>query len=599
MQNNGSNSINWWMVMSGIGCLIIGVYGFHEYDSLYTDLHLTLRDKAYFSLQLFTLESGGLDRAIPVSLEIARWCSPIWVSYAAIKGLLALMHMQSKTYYQLKTITNDHAIICGLSSKGSHIAKGLIKKNYDVVVIDSNPDHPEFNELSELGIKMIVGDALDTVLMTDVKVQSASLLFATTEDDTKNIRISANAINIINESYFLKKDKSFNTFIRYLVNIFSNEKIYSKLELNCYVNVSDQTTKSLFYKNPLFSRSSKRFNAQMFNLYDRGARIIFDDYAPDKNRSILSINDAPISICIFGFSSLSRSLVIHIAHTAHYANNKKIKITIIDKLAKDKINSIKLSVPEIEKFIDFRTITASLDCMDISYLDDVFSSKVDTVYVMTEDDIQAFSIAQSLVSYAKRNCTVRLPIVVGLMQVNPSSELLYKEGHAFIDGISVFPLITKTSDADVVMGNSHDEIAKRIHEFYVKSKQTEGASVNSDTSMKSWDELTEDMKDSNRGLADHFFIKKRALGRTDKEITNASDFNMPEDKIDTLASMEHKRWMAGKLMEGWVYASGEKCPDLKTSPLLIDYSMLSDDDKKYNREMIRGMTKLVAQLKSK
>jgi len=598
MQSDGSNSINWWMIFTGIGCLVLGVYGFHEYGSIYPDLDLTFRDKAYLSLQLFTLESGGLDRAIPLSLEIARWCSPIWVSYAAIKGVFALIHMQSKTYYQLKTISGKHAIICGLSTKGSHIAKGLNKDNTDVVVIDSNPNHPEWGALSKLGIKTIVGDALDPGLMTDVKVQTASLLFATTEDDSKNIMIVENVRDIIKESDFLKKDDIVYKIIAYLKDMFSNDKNSHELELNCYVNVSDQATKSLFYNNPLFSWSSKRFNAQVFNLYDRGARILFEDYAPDKNRPISSINDAPISICIFGFSPLVRSLVVHISHTAHYANNKKIKITIVDKQAKEKINSIKLSTPEIEKIIDFKVITASVDCIDIPDLDDVFSSKVDSVYVMTEDDIQAFSISRRLVSYAKRNSTVQLPIVIGLMQENPSSELLYKDGRAFIEGVSVFPLITKTSDVSVVMGNYHDGIAKSIHESYVKKKQEEGESVNSNSSMKPWDELTEDMKDSNRGLADHFFIKIRAIGLTDKQIKNDSDFEIQEDQIETLASMEHNRWMAGKLMEGWVYGSGEKCPYLKTSPLLIDYFMLSDDDKKYNREMIRGMSDLVSDIKN-
>jgi hypothetical protein len=63
--------------------------------------------------------------------------------------------------------------------------------------------------------------------------------------------------------------------------------------------------------------------------------------------------------------------------------------------------------------------------------------------------------------------------------------------------------------------------------------------------------------------------------------------------IEVLAEAVHKVWMEGKLRDGWKYGP-EIDKDKKEHNCLVPYDQLAEVDKESDRDMVRGMQKILA-----
>lgn len=545
---------DWWVV-AGIALLslTLGMVGFYQYASDRDGSPLGLLDLLYRSLQLFTLESGGLQGPLPVTLEIARWLAPFTGVYAAIKGALSLVHRQGKSLFRLRSI-RDHAIVCGANQGSAHIAQELVNNGVSVVVINSNSTEASPYKLSP-DIIQLTGNALDAAVLQRAKVQTARYLFTATDRDVDNIGIVHEAHRIVD----------------------AREREKDGLVLDCYARVSDYRTRALFYTHPLFSDSGKRFNAQIFSLFDRGARLLFESCAPDRYRAIRGQEDPPASIMIFGFSPLAKSLVLHVARIGHYANDRKAVIRIIDEQAARQTAALSLATLALEQLVDIQPHDHSVDGLSAAYLQEIITSPPDVIYICAESDIQALTLARRLASLPEYK---EIPLVVTLLQTDALTELLYEDRRAQNENIQLFPLLDKTSDMKQIIGEQLDKAAKIIHELYREDRFKQDETVESNASLVPWENLPESIKDSNRGQADHLPIKLRAIGLSLDDVLKAADTpKFTPEQIHTLADMEHRRWMADKQLDGWQPTAGKKDRKRKLSPLLVDFDDLPEAEK--------------------
>jgi len=552
---------DWW-VIAGIAVLslTLGMLGFYQYTSDGYGSPLGLPDMLYRSLQLFTLESGGLQGPLPVTLEIARWLAPFTGVYAAIKGVLALAHQQGKSSLRLRNI-QDHAIVCGANKGSAHIAHELVSNGVSVVVIDNNSMEASPYKLSP-DIIQLTGNALDAAILQRAKVQTARYLFTATDSDVDNIGIVQEAQRIANAR---ERDKDVRV-------------------LDCYARVSDYRTRALFYTHPLFSDSAKRFNAQIFNLFDRGARLLFESCAPDRYRAIRGKDDPPASITIFGFSPLAKSLVLHVARTGHYANDRKTVIRIVDEQAARQTAALSLSAPALGQLVNIQPHDCPIDGLSTTYLQEIIASPPDVMYICAESDIQALTLTRRLATLSGYK---DIPLVVTLLQTDALTELLYEDKPAQNNTVQLFPLLDKTSDLRQIIGEQLDEVAKIIHELYREDRFKQGETVETNASLVPWENLPEGIKDSNRGQADHLPVKLRVIGLTLEDALNAADtWQFTAEQIRVLAEMEHRRWMADKRLDGWQPTAGKKDSKRKLSPLLVDFDDLPEAEKHKDEQAV-------------
>jgi hypothetical protein len=146
---------------------------------------------------------------------------------------------------------------------------------------------------------------------------------------------------------------------------------------------------------------------------------------------------------------------------------------------------------------------------------------------------------------------------------------------------------------DVLLGGAREALAKAIHEKFRQDRRDE--KPKDDPAMVPWEELREDLKESNRQQADHIPVKLRAIGRDFAPVVGREPVSIEftDEEIEIMAEMEHARYNSEKFLEGWSIGS-IRDHDKKTSPYLVEWDKLPNNIKKYDRHAVRAIPELLA-----
>ena len=119
------------------------------------------------------------------------------------------------------------------------------------------------------------------------------------------------------------------------------------------------------------------------------------------------------------------------------------------------------------------------------------------------------------------------------------------------------------------------------------------------TAMHPWANLNEWYRNSNRYVAAHFDVKLRAIGWERYSMAEAVDkgaepATIPDKEMESLAEMEHRRWMAFHLLGGW--RKGEpRDNSRRIHPSIRPYADLPEPEKQKDRNTVLDITKQLAQ----
>ena len=121
---------------------------------------------------------------------------------------------------------------------------------------------------------------------------------------------------------------------------------------------------------------------------------------------------------------------------------------------------------------------------------------------------------------------------------------------------------------------------------------------------KAWAELTEEEREGNREPADHMWSKVRSIGYELLPASFGSDGHRAADAdsaslaadiekhMEELASAEHYRWMAWRLINGWKHAE-KRDNALKLHPNIVSYEALTEPEKDKDRVIVRLIPQLL------
>lgn len=99
-----------------------------------------------------------------------------------------------------------------------------------------------------------------------------------------------------------------------------------------------------------------------------------------------------------------------------------------------------------------------------------------------------------------------------------------------------------------------------------------------------------------RRQADHVAVKLRAVGRGIAPLADpdAEPIELSAEEVELLAELEHERWMAERLFEGWTHAPPHKDVAHKTRPDLVPWHELPEAEKEKDRCTVRELPALLA-----
>jgi len=147
----------------------------------------------------------------------------------------------------------------------------------------------------------------------------------------------------------------------------------------------------------------------------------------------------------------------------------------------------------------------------------------------------------------------------------------------------------------LIDSTARETLAQQLHDRY-RPKSLKDALADRREYWE-WEHLDETFKKSNRASIDHIETKLRALGYM--IVPRAPDeplsFKFSDAELATLCEMEHGRWVAERLLEGWKLAP-ERDNRRMLRPNLIAWGDLSDEEKKKDLDIVTLITEQLHQV---
>jgi len=557
----------------GLVALALGCVGFAR-SATALGGEVSLWDLVYLSLQLFALQSGALPGPVSWELNVARFLAPAVASYTLVQALAAIFSEQMELLHL--SFLRDHVVICGLGRKGLCLAQGFRNQNEAVVVIERDPENPLLGACRDAGAIVLSGDAADEDVLRRARVHRARYLFAVCGDDHVNAEVAIRARTVASQRR--------GTLLAWP----------GGTPLTCYVHVYDPLLHALLRAQQVTLQVERRFRLEFFNFFDAAARVLVEAYPPP---------EPPGRLVVIGLGRLGEAAIVRAAaghHLGQPGPPGKLTIAAADGDAERKLADLHARHPWLAKLCELVPVQADVSSSTFRP-EDLLPGSAEgrervLLYLCPDDD----PLCQSLALGLWQRLRDRPATIVALVAQGAGLAELLKEMQGSFGSTAVlhpFALLDQVCQPALILGGACEVIARGIHDAYVRHQEQLGMKPETNASMVPWEQLPDDLKESNRAQADDVGRKLAAIGcRLEplRDWDEALAFEFEEGEVAKLAEMEHERWCDERRSMGWTLAPGKKDLVRKTSPYLVPWSKLPDEVKEYDRDDVRRLPEALA-----
>jgi hypothetical protein len=582
--------IEWWIVgILGVTAFFMAIFGF---DMLYTEAGIkrSFIDYAFQSIKIFGMEfPDEFDSPLPIPLEIARWLAPAVILYTATKAVIYFIRREFNSL--LIQSKRDHIIINSLNEQSRFLISDLLDKGKKVIVVSAIENPKKLDKLEKQGAIVVDGDLHSDKFLKNIAAHNAKYFILMQDNDETNI---SDAMTIYD--YLVKKGRHKKQII--YTHVADDIKLTELKELNFFEEFTKKIMKEL------------NCEIRIFSSYERISRFIFNTYSPDIYNPVFTEDDDQLHVAVIGSGKLVQSMIIRLARLGHYANLKKLKVSVF--YDNGKLPSIlERNFPRLKELIDINYYNTDLTIFNGDNYEKIHAEHpISVTYMLCENDSLSTSILNKL---SKVKTIKNLDIVLTL--INPDGILSKYYDAKQIESITLHKFIIrqKAFTGDAILSEKLDEMAKIIHEDYYNRQKEQGKlKPEKKASHNPWELLPVELQNQNREQADHMMIKLRAIDNDQSKAINrlntmiekikiANTKNTPEEGIDRitipeielLSELEHNRWCAHMILSGYVL--GEKSDDkLKTHTDLVPYEELSGFTKQWDRNAVKNIPVLMS-----
>ena len=557
-----------WFVVA-VGALVafaLGFVGFRARFALTGDTRSVL-DAAYLSLQLFTLESGSIGPPVPLALEVARFVAPAVAVFGAVTAAVALLG-ERLSWLRLH-LARDHVVVCGLGQRGLKIAEEVLAAGHRVAAIERNEADQHVAQARDAGAVVLVGDAAEDLALRQARAERARSVVAVCASDGTNAAIAVQLAAM-------------------------RARARTKRPVTTIVHVRDAGLCELLAQSAALSCGADGMRLEFFNVPRTGAAAMLGAVPPVARHD----GRAP-RIAVVGLGRLGLSVAFHAARRWWFERDSITgtpELTLIGHSAEERAGLLRAQAPRIGQTCSVRTRPMGPDASEFERCelmrDADGGAAFDAVYVCVDDDAKALAVALTV-----RRCTrgARVPIAVRMSSATGLAALA-AAGIGDFEDLKVVGVLDATCTLEALLGGVNESVARAVHADYVRRERDAGHTVADNPSMVPWEELPEDLRESNRRQADDIGAKLRSVGRT---IVPLQDWAREPDalcaeEVELLARAEHERWMRERLEQGWRYAPGVKDIARRTSPDLVGWERLTEGARELDRGAVRAIPALLA-----
>jgi len=530
-------------VVMAVVAFVLGVIGFAVYLPKSPSDHAnTAADVGYYTLQLFVLGADPLAAGGPYNpmLEIARFLAPATTLFAVIETLRVLLSSRLRRLRASRS--SGHAVVCGDGPAAVLLARNLTATHRQVVLVGPRID-PELHS----GPRLVAlnGDPTDLATLRSSGVARAAQVYACGESSAQNTAV----ILLARE---LHRDAG--------------------PELAAYAQVSDGTLCTALRARRIGLDSDPGFRLDFFALNDLAARSLLDKHPPSQNTA------GATRATIVGFHDFGRAVLTELSRRRP-ADAGQLYVTVVSERPAAEIRALAADlVPEVP---------------DIEVVSELGSHRGEagTTYVCLPDTDSVVIRALRLVRTDGSAVVACLPSrsVFARTLTGPTSSRLFDD---LFCRLSVFGILDESCRPERVQSDPTDGLARAIHARYVEMCRAAGDIEGTNPSIVPWADLPDHLRRSSFAQANHIGVKMAALGCV--IVPAAADiveFSYRDREVETLAELEHQRWVAERTAAGFIYGPVRK---EREHPDLVDWDQLGGPAKAKDRDSIEFLPTLLA-----
>lgn len=550
-------------------------------------------ESVFASLGFLVLNSGpypipgGTPLSAFVLVVVGRIAGVVFFSYAAFLAFKTLFAERLKLWCILFWKdrfggSTKHFVVCGVGEKGFELASELLDRGHDVVAIEPAESSTRARELSDRGAAVLRGDATRRRTLGErAQVHRASEVFVNCGSDRTNARVVRTLADWLDERSDASTDDGY---------------------LTCHAHVGARRWRR-FIRDRLGDQSNLRL--QLYDTANATARELL------RQRPVERFGEEPDAgrthVALVGWSDVSRALVFQLCETMHYLDGRERAITVacrdpdaarrelydrypaIDPGYWDR-ESFQSFVADVFPEISFVELPGNMDQL----LSDRFAlydrvQRGDTLTIVVADDAEFPSggpVSTMLPRLEELDRELELDTKVHYFsdatdEPDRRSDTFEVDSEA-ID-VRSFREFVDECTLETVRSERRDRVAKRMALFFhlrydydpttenptdvdrelgerLPFRPPDNGGYDYDRVAEFWEELPESRlqtlaevvwrhlpeteRDANRHAADHARVKRRIAAALEADADR-------ETNVRELAAVEHRRWCAEKLLDGW------------------------------------------------
>jgi hypothetical protein len=535
-------------IAATVGALVFGYVGLRAWIEGPHDVVYGrgLWDIAYYDLQLFVLSSDPLQTPgpYPITLQIARFAAPAASIYAVFEAARALFAGEYRRWRN--RVRRGHAIVVGDTTVARALADQLARagkdgKNRQVhTIVEFSPD-----ALRAAGIA------------------GAAEVYACADDDvdsTVNVAIAQVAAT-------------------------ARRKRYRRPTLKVYAQVSSATLALGLRARWLGQADREKLDVDFFNVDELAARASVrpGDFQVGAGREP--------HILIAGLDTFGRAVLVAYAQLWPLLSGRphdRVKVTVVGA-TQSQIDELVTQWACIQNVCDVHRVPGDID----EALTSTGSALPHRTYICYEDENQALFAALTVARLWRGgpdSVVVRLNRLARHDAFARSSHLNLLDD---VDGRLRLVSVTKEAcQPDVIAQDLVERLAQSIHHRYLLEQVTKGEGA--PALLTPWAELADEFREANRAAARDIGRKLSKIHATVAPRTGFNDeFSFTPAEEEELAVHEHERWCAQRTRAGWRYGA-QRDNAKKLHPSLVDWSRLSEAERAKDREAVRDLTAVLA-----
>lgn len=542
----------WWIVAaSAITAFVLGYVGL---DHFAVQRRVPWPSHAWYTLLLFKSSVPTPPRSAP--LGVAVWLAPLTAAYAAFRALAEIFSTQWRAL-RVRRFAAGHVVVCGLGDTGLRVAREFALSGSRVVGIEVAPSPSTVDVCREVGIVLIRGDATDALTLRRAAVQRARHLVAVCGSDGANASVALGVQGLAERR---------------------------SRPVRCIVQIDEDQLCALLEQAALSDVAVRTVSLEFFNLHRAGARALLDSVQSEAGSVDLN------HVMVVGRGAIASEVTAEIARrwTIEPADSRRLEL--VTPSAAQLSAALRARFGGLEGICDVKHHPLDPAAPD-SNLSGFEVTERSVVLVCDDDDSAGLQATLRLERELPRGTRIFL-CVTGLT----SAEVLLSLANPdILPNVHIFPVLDRVCRPQVILNSQRELIAQAIHANYVREERSRGVRGDNDPALASWEDLPESLRQANRDQAADIGHKLAAIGRrvinTSSRVQPSPDFTV--DEVETMARLEHERWVADRVADGWRIGPLRDL-EAKTHPSLVPWDELDNDDRARDREAVAAIPTLLA-----